>query len=171
MLKKIARSLDDHIDEILHCYEEFFTEAKELIIYDIANNVFDIGRSVCGDSCIPIMESDRSVKVSTDKRDKFISSISPFFSHDQIEKARLLLDNDRRDLRQITKGHFQTSFVLNVLKKLSSKINGNKEPSISRDSLYALLITCFAECSVDCMERKVLRKRADNAIAELKHVV
>lgn len=166
-LKKLARSLDDHLEEIMHCYDEFFNETKEMIVYDIANNVFGVGCSVCGDSCTPIMESDHSVKVSTNKRDKFIESISQSFTPDQIEQARLWLDNDGRDLRQIAKGHFQTSFVLNVLKKLSAKINGNKEPSISRDSLYALLITCFAECSEECKERKVLVQKVADAIAAL----
>ena len=167
-LKKLARSLEDHIDEILQCYDEFFNEAKEMVIYDIANNVFGIGCSVCGDSCIPILESDHSVKISVSKRDKIINSISPYFTKDQIDKARLLINNDSRNLRQITKGHFQTSFVLNVLKKMSSKINGNKVPSISKDSLFALLVNCYAGCGVDCEERKVVRQKVVDAIAALK---
>ena len=166
-LKKLARTFDDHISDIQKLYDNFFTDMKEVIAYDIANNVFGVGCSVCGDSCIPIMESNHSVKVSTDKRDAFIDKISSKFTHDQIEKAKQLLDGDERELRQIVKGHFQTSFVTNLLKKLTSQITQDKAPSISNDALYALLITCFAECSEECEERKVIKQRVSRAVAAL----
>lgn len=166
-LKKFARSLEDHLAEILQCYNDFFTDTKELLIYDIANNVFGLGCSVCGDSCMPVMESNHSVKVSTEKRDRLLQQIASAFPPEKVEKARQLLNDDQRTLRQITKGHFQTSFVMNLLKKLTSQITGDKSPSISNDALYALLITCFPSCQVDCEERKILRQRAAAATAAL----
>ena len=167
-LKKLARSFDDHVAEIKQIYEEFFADAKEIITYDIANIVFGVGCSVCGDSCIPFMESNHSIKVSGDKRKAFIEKISPSFTKEQIEKAKQLMDSDKRELRQITKGHFQTSFVANLLKKMTSQITQDKAPAISNDALFALLITCFAECSQDCEERNVIRQRVTGAVAALR---
>lgn len=167
-LKRLARSLENHIDEIKRYYDDFFEQTKEIVVYDIANNVFGIGCSVCGDSCIPIMESNHSVKVSANKRDELISQISPLFTPDQITKAKQMLEGDERDMRQIMKGHFQTSFVLNLLRKLSSEIRGDKAPNISNDSLYALLITCSAECREECKERSTLMQRVNAAKASLK---
>ena len=166
-LKKIARSLENHLLEIQQCYNDFFTDTKEMLVYDIANNVFGLGCSVCGDSCVPIMESNHSVKVSVEKRDRFLQQIAPAFPPDNIEEARRLLNDDKRTLRQIAKGHFQTSFVMNLLKKLTSQITGDKMPSISNDALYALLVTCSPDCQIDCEERKILRQRAAAAIAAL----
>lgn len=167
-LKRLARTFEDHLDEIKQSYDDFFTDVKDIITYDIANNVYGVGCSVCGDSCIPFMASNHSVKVCTDKCDKFIEKIAHCFTKEQIDKARELLDNDKRELRQIVKGHFQTSFVANLLKKLSSQITQDKAPSISSDALYALLITCFSECAEDCEERKVITQKVINAVATLR---
>lgn len=166
-LKRLARTFDDYVAEIKQMYDEFFTDTKELVTYDIANNVFGVGCSVCGDSCIPFMESNHSVKVSVGKRDAFIGKIASLFSKEQINKAKQLLGSDKRELRQIAKGHFQTSFVTNLLKKMTAQITQDRAPSISNDALYALLITCFAECSQDCEERKVIRQRVSRAVAAL----
>lgn len=166
-LKRLACSLDNHLDDIKRYYDEFFEQTKEMVVYDIANNVFGVGCSVCGDSCIPFMESNHSVKVSASKRDEFINSISSSFTKDQISQAKQWLDSDDRDMRQIMKGHFQTSFVLNLLKKMSSQIRGDKAPSISNDSLYALLITCFAECREECKEKAILKQKVNAAKAAL----
>ena len=167
-LKKLARTLDNHLDEINQYYEEFHREARELLVYDIANDLFAVGRSICGDSCIPFMESNHSLKVSSEKRDSFLKTVNQYFTPQQIKNARKYLDNDNRDLRQIIKGHFQTSFIVNLLKQLTSRIKGNGSPSISKDTLYALLITCYPECHVDCNEKKVIIKRVNDAIEALK---
>ena len=74
-LKRLAKTFDDHINEIEQIYSSFFNEAKELIAYDIANNIYGIGCSVCGDSCLPFMESNHSVTVSVEKRDAFLSKL------------------------------------------------------------------------------------------------
>lgn len=167
-LKKLARSIEDHLDEIKQSYKDFFTDAKDIITYDIANNVFGVGCSVCGDSCIPFMESNHSIKLCEDKRNSYLEKIAPWFTKEQIDKARELLEGDKRELRQIMKGHFQTSFVANLLKKLTSQIKQDKAPSISSDALYALLITCFSECAEDCKERKVINQRVSTAVEALK---
>lgn len=167
-LKKLARTLDDHLEQIEQSYSAFFSDAKEVILFDIANNIFGIGHPVCGDSCIPLMESNHSIKVSIDKRNDFLKKISGYFSKEQIDIVRKLLDKDNRNMRQIAKGHFQTAFVLNLLKKLSSQITQDKAPSLSNDALYALLITCYAGCSQNCEERKVITQRVNDAVAELR---
>lgn len=167
-LKKLARTFDDHVIEIKQIYDAFFTDAKSIITYDIANSVFGVGCSVCGDSCVPFMESNHSVRLSVDKLNTFIEKVASSFTKEQIKKAKQLIDSDKRELRQITKGHFQTSFVINLLKKMTTQITQNKAPIISKDALFALLITCFAECSQDCEERKIIRQRVTRAVAALR---
>lgn len=71
-------------------------------------------------------------------------------------------------MRQIAKGHFQTAFVSNLLRKLAANITRDKAPSISNDALYALLVTCFSGCSQLCEERNVIIQRVRNAVAALR---
>lgn len=167
-LKRLAKTFDDHLEEIQQSYSSFFSDAKELIAYDVANNVFGVGCSVCGNSCIPFMESNHSIKISVEKRDEFLKKISPNFSKEQMDKVYEMLEKDKRQLRQIAKGHFQTAFVSNLLKILTFKITKDKEPAISNDALYALLVTCFAECTHDCEEKNFIQRKASNAVAALK---
>lgn len=166
-LKKLARCLEDHLPDINTICDDYYNEIEELVVYDIANNVYGIGCSVCGSSCIPILETEHSTKVSLEKKNNLIQKIAPFFSRECLDKVRDLMNKDCRTLRQITRGHFQTSFILNLLKKLSSQITGDRSPSISNDALYALLITCYPGCSIDCQEKKVITERVAKAIAAL----
>lgn len=66
-LKRLAKCLDDHVEDIIAIYNQFCADTKELIIMDIANNILGLGCSICGDSCIPILQSNTSIKVSTKK--------------------------------------------------------------------------------------------------------
>lgn len=166
-LKRLARTLNDYLAEIQQKYTDFYNDAKELVVYDIANNIDGFGCSVCGDSCIPFLESNHSLKISTEKRDQFLHGISTNFTQESLDKARQLISNDKRELRQIAKGHFQTSFVVNLLKKLCSQITQGKAPTISNDALFALLIKCFPECRIDCEEKNVIKQRVNAAIAAL----
>ena len=166
-LKKFAKTLDDHVEEIKSIYDEFYNDIKEILIYDIANNVFRIGCNICGDSCVRFLQSNSSVKVSADKRDKFLQTKSTYFSPIQIAEVRERVNKDARELRQIAKGHFQTSFVINLIKKMTSSITQNDAPSISKEALYALLVKCFPECKVDCIERKYIKQRVKAAVTAL----
>lgn len=165
-LKRLAKCLDNHVDDIMDLYDKFCDDTKELVLYDIANNIYGLGQSVCGDSCIPIMQSNTSVKVSSDKVKSAIDKLKKTITSDKVELVRRLVDGDSRHMRQITKGHFQTSFVINMLKHLSSKY-GNNGVSLSKDALYAMLVICFPDCENDCKERKVIKNRVMAAINAL----
>lgn len=167
-LKRLAKTFDDHLEEIQQSYSSFFSDAKELIAYDVANNVFGVGCSVCGNSCIPFMESNHSIRISVEKRDDYLKKISPSFPKELIAKAYEMLEKDKRQMRQIAKGHFQTAFVSNLLKSLTVMITQDKAPAISNDALYALLVTCFSECIHDCEEKIFIQRRVSNAVAALK---
>lgn len=162
-LMKLARTRKSYFDEINGYYSAFLNDIKELIAYDIANNVYGVGRSVCGNSCCQFLESGRSFRISPVKRDKYISSLSSYFSEEQFSQALRWIDTDSRDLRQIAKGHFQTSFVINLLKEMAHSITGDRSLTITTDTLYAMLIECFEHCKEDCAERRVISQRVETA--------
>lgn len=113
--------------------------------------------------CIPILQSNTSIKVSTKKVDELIYKIKDKIAPEIIEQIRILVEKDNRHMRQVAKGHFQTSFVINLLKYLSSKYGKNKSISISKEALYAMLVTCFPECKVNCLERNTIKLRVQAA--------
>lgn len=169
-LKRLARTLDDYSTQIVSLYDSFCEDCTELIVYDIANSIFGVGCSVCGDSCIPFMKSDKSIHISQEKIDNFMKKIECKFTSQQISDARRFLKNDGRHKRQICKGHFQTSFVLNLLKYLTHQITGNHSPSISKDALYAQLVKCNPDCTqLDCKEKNYIEDCVRTAIESFQH--
>lgn len=168
-LQKLTRTLDDYTSQIQPIYEAFCDDITELLVYDIANNIFGIGCSICGDSCMPFMQSNTSVKISKDKINSFLKRVNSKFTPQQLSEARNFLNTDHRHKRQVCKGHFQTSFVINLLKHLTAEITSNHSPSISNDALYAQLVKCDPECEKDkCEESIQIRRRVASALVALK---
>lgn len=164
-VQKLARDIDDHLDEINVLYEMFSNDIKELLVYDIVNNVYRHGESIFGDSCVRFLKSNHSTSIDKDKVCELIKKNT--FPADEIKQVEELMEKDKRSIRQIAKGHFQTGFVTNLLKQLSSSISGDNCGSISSDSLFALLVKCTPDCSVDCEERDSLRKKVERAVQYL----
>lgn len=165
-VQKLARDLDDHLDEINTVYDSFCSDIKEMLVYDIVNNVYKHGHSIFGDSCVRFLKSNQSVKADNDKIEKLLNT--KLFPEEELNHVRDLMKKDERSIRQITKGHFQTGFVINLLKQMVSTISGENCGTLSLDSLYALLVKCTPECTVDCKERNTIRRKVNRAIQYLK---
>lgn len=161
-LQKLSRELSDYTEEINKIYDEFCERIKELVVYDITNNIYSHGLSVMGDSCTRFLKSAHSYEIDNNKVGDYIKKLP--FPNDELEEVREMMASDPRPVRQIAKGHFQTAFVLNLLKKLVSRITGNNPGTLSCDSLYALLVTCPRDCSLTCMERDLIRQRVQRAV-------
>lgn len=67
------------------------------------------------------------------------------------------INNDKRNMRQIAKGHFQTSFVINLIKNVL----------IQKDFLYALLVHCSPYCNKRNCEYEEIRLQVDKALSFL----
>lgn len=165
-VQKLARDIEDHLGEINMAYDSFCDDIKEMLVYDIVNNVYKHGHSIFGDSCVRFLKSNHSVNVDKEKIEEILNTKS--FPTEELNHVRDLMKTDDRSIRQIAKGHFQTGFVTNLLKQMASTISGDNCGTLSRDSLYALLVKCTSECTVDCKERNVIRKKVNRAIQYLK---
>lgn len=157
-IKKLSRTIDDKTENIEQCYELFGNDTKELIAYDIANNIHNIGIKVTGDSCCRFLRSNKSCQIDSSKISAYIESIKPYFTSVNIDEVLHMINTDGRNMRQITKGHFQTSFVVNLIKSLVRQIS-RTDISISEDSLYALLVNCTPDCNRECNEISVIKSR------------
>lgn len=166
-IKKLSRSLEDKTNDIIRCYTQFGDEIKELIAYDIANNIYKLGIKVTGDSCSRFLMSSQSCRIDTSKVSKFLEQLRPSFEGVDMRRIIHLIDKDSRNMRQITKGHFQTTFVINMIKEIAKKTTNTKK-TLSDDVLYALLINCPSSCSHKCIEKNVIKSRIELALKFLK---
>ena len=166
-IKNISRSLEDKIETIESLYHEFCLLTKELLVYDITSNKYKKGISIFDDSCKRFLTSNNSVRISQEKIDQFITGIKSQFNEDDLNEIRQQIEKDKRPLRNIIKGHFQTDFVRNVIKYLSES-NDKKGVSISNDALFALLIECTPKCTNSCEEKNYLIHKIDEAKSYIK---
>lgn len=161
-LQKLSRNFKDYKPEIEVGMNTFFDEVRSLVIYDIVNNVYKHGISVLGDSCARFLKSSKSIKVDSSKVDTFLNGLS--FPKDETDAIDLLVSNDPRPKYQIIKGHFLTSYIINLLKKIVHDENkGSVE--ISKDMLYSLLVNCSSNCRFKktCSERRSIQIRVAKA--------
>jgi hypothetical protein len=162
-VKKLSKTTEDITEGIKLRYEQFGHDIKELVAYDIANDVNEIGVEVLGSSCVRFLKSNNSITVDPAKVSAYIEGLKPHFIDVDIDHIRQLMDTDGRSMRQITKGHFQTSFIINLIKSLVKKISGT-QVSLSDVTLYALLVNCSHFCSQECYEISMIRASIDRAL-------
>lgn len=162
-VKKLSKTTVDTTEDIQLRYKQFGLDIKELVAYDIANNINEIGVEVLGNSCVRFLKSNSSINIDATKVSSYIEGLKPHFASVDIDHIRQLMDTDGRTMRQITKGHFQTSFIINLIKSLVNKTSGT-QVSLSDVTLYALLVNCSHFCSQECDEVSMIRAGIDRAL-------
>ena len=111
-----------------------------------------------GNSCVRFLKSNSSINIDATKVSSYIEGLKPHFASVDMDHIRQLMDTDGRTMRQITKGHFQTSFIINLIKSLVNKTSGTQV------TLYALLVNCSHFCSQECDEVSMIRAGIDRAL-------
>lgn len=162
----MCRSLKDNTEEICTYFSRFGNDTKELIAYDIANNINKVGISVAGDSCQRFMKSNSSCEIDISKILIYIDSIKQNFDSESIQEIVKQMDADEREMRQITKGHFQTAFVINLIKHIVKEVS-QSVVTISDCSLFALLVNCTPSCKIACREKQYISQKTNFALEYL----
>jgi len=139
IVNKYCRSKVVRLEEVMIAMNAFTDSCRQLIVYDICNHRNGIGVSVCGDSCIRLLESNSSHAISSKKIDQFISSIESNFPDTALEECDELLSKSNKDLWFHIKGHFLTHFIINLIRNKCNDAIG-KAVGINMDSLYALTV-------------------------------
>lgn len=140
-ISKFCRKKVDISDDYNKWIENFSTSVRELIILDIANHKFQKGISIFGDNCFKFLKGQKSFEICNLKTEKFIESVKPNFSTEEIETVENLLNKTEKDLWFHIKGHFITHAIINLIKKLVRK-NSGQTISLTTDFLYTLTIEC-----------------------------
>lgn len=127
------------VDNIISIYQSFENNSKDLLIYDILSNKLDSNVSVLGDSCMRHLKSNKSIEICTNKVTQYINSLGLNFNENYLTNISSKIDASNLSIYQIIKGHFLTSFIINIIRLYVKQIR-DKEITINTDNLYSLVI-------------------------------
>ncbi len=140
-ISKFCRKKVDISVDYNNWLEDFSTSVRDLLILDIANHKFQKGVSIFGDNCCKFLKGHKSFEICNLKTEKFIKSVKPSFSIEEIETVEHLVNQTEKDLWFHIKGHFITHAIINLIKKIVHK-NSGQTISLTSDFLYTLTIDC-----------------------------
>jgi len=135
--------------------KKFEKECRLLLVYDIANMIYNKGVSVFGDSCYKYLEDNNSCNISKDKVMRKIYEIKDLFEKEEINEIKRKIRRSKKESRYLIKGHFLTASVINYIKEYLKK-QGVKV-KISGDTLFANVKTCSINCEKKCEDMEYLR--------------
>lgn len=137
-LAKKPKSLKEEIEKWA---EDFSNNLYDLLVYDVANHVFDKGVQVFGNNCQRFLENRTAKEVSNKQVSDYINGIKGSFAEEEINHVKDLISKTEKGLWFHLKGHFVTHGVINLIQHHVKTISGSK-CSLPLDSLYALTIDC-----------------------------
>jgi len=129
----------DETKEIDSCISTFESDVRTLLIYDILSNKLQTSKKVLGDSCMRHLKNSKSTKLCSEKIQKYIESLELNFSEILIEEINTKFNDSNKRLSSIIKGHFLTTFIINLIKSYVKKFR-NKEITLNTDNLYSEVI-------------------------------
>ena len=141
IITKLCKQKVDLMEELKIWRDEFSESAYELLVLDIANHKYGKGVSVFGDNCQPLLLSQKSHRICSEKKTRFINTIKDSFKNNEIELVKKLIEDSKKDTWFLLKGHFTTNAIINVIKYYMKKLTGSSI-GISKDILYSFTIDC-----------------------------
>ncbi|WP_417371286.1 DUF4435 domain-containing protein [Gelidibacter japonicus] len=148
-------------EEIGKWAESFSNNLYGLLIYDIANHVYDKGIQVFGNNCQRFLKSGTSREVCNTQVSNYLENIKKHFTEAEINEVKEKLSKSKKDIWFHLKGHFITNGIINLIQHHVKQINGTK-CNISHDSLYAL--------TIDCTEKWNSRVDINTIISKIKKI-
>lgn len=171
VVAKYGRSTeaDKFADEVSVWYQEFCADCMPLLVYDLASVKSRIRVEVMGGSSHRFLVSGTSCNLSKRGISSHIDSIGHLFSKKEIAECESLVRNDGRDVRYLIRGHFLTSAIIKLIKKLVIGESGRRI-SVSKDTLFTLTVDNCLHCGSECEEISKMRDGVERAIKSLSDI-
>lgn len=119
----------------------FFESVKNLIYYDIYNELNQKGTSIVGDNCSKFLTTKNSFIICDDKIDSFLKSLDFNLTQSNLDDIDKLTGAVPREINDYIRGHFLFSAVATLISSII-KQNG-KKISFSNDSFFTSLLLAF----------------------------
>lgn len=141
IVSKFCKKRTDVSDKIIEWKNRFCEDVHKLVVYDVANHLYNKSVPVMKYGSSRFLSSNKSSLLSQEKVDLYIESIKDKFSDHEINHVSELLNQSEKDLWFHIKGHFLTNAIMNLIKKLV-KIESGNNITISNDMLYVNSVDC-----------------------------
>lgn len=141
VIQKLGKKPKKIKEDLEKWTESFSNNLYDLLVYDVANQIYDKGIKVFGDNCLRFLKNKSSIEVCNTKISNYIKSLEEHFTEVEINEVKKIIDNSPKKLWFHLKGHFITHGIINLIQHYVRIMTGTK-CDISHDSLYALTIDC-----------------------------
>lgn len=169
IINNLAKTKTELVAIIHSWYDIICKTCQDLILYNIANNIYGKGVKVFGDNCCRYLVPSNSCKLCKSEIDLYVSDIKCYFCDEEIEKSNMLVGSYTYHNRYLIKGHFLTHAVINLIKVLVKKITG-KKVILPIDNLYALTVDGCNKCKNICEELNSIIEKVKLAHAAIERI-
>jgi len=166
-INNLSHNVTNRVDFISQWMTKFCNDAEELIIYDLAREMYGTAIEVFGNNCSRFLTTPRSSYLDKNKITAFISSIKKHFSRGEIKESKRQLTMCKMQYKYIISGHFLTNGVINLIKNAARR-HIRRRPVIPLASLYALTCDGCIRCVNHCPEFAVVEQRINNAVSSIR---
>ncbi|MCT3899504.1 DUF4435 domain-containing protein [Elizabethkingia anophelis] len=144
IIKNFSRIQDDNLPvdvekEINDIILNFETSIKQILIYEITNEIYQKGISVLGANTCKFLKNNQSIELCENKITNFIEEIKNNFQESELNSISEKLEQNDKPLWFIVRGHFLTNFVINIIKKMVNKLS-DRRINLPIEVIYPLFI-------------------------------
>lgn len=158
-----ARKVKNYKKDVSEWLNEFAEKIRELLEFDLANEIHGKGIQVMGSNCCRFLKSNSSHISEETKIKTFIKSIEGNFTNGEIADAGNRIKKSAKSIFYVIRGHFLTNAVINFIKHKVHTESG-KDVTFSPENLFTHLLLNF---EAKCMKNKDV-KFIENQISNLK---
>lgn len=138
---------------------------RDLVAYDLANNLFQKGLCVIPDNCTRFMRGQSSTELDLNKLEKYLEDLSGTISDDELAHARELINSSGTRMRRIIRGHFLASLAQKHIAENLKK--SGRGQNISFEAVYASAIASFKRLITSGDEKVFYQNSVTNALTAL----
>lgn len=167
LLKKMRR-LDYTPDDTAHKWIESFCEdAKELMVFDMANEYYGKEVNIMSVSCQKFLKNNSSSILSKQKIEDFLNGINSNFQQNEIDAIKKLIEDSEMPVNKIIRGKFLTNGIINFLKQECKRDEGSCK-TFTIESLFIHTVDGCQSCNEHCDSYVKMHKSCIDAINSLE---
>ncbi|UXY53568.1 DUF4435 domain-containing protein [Pseudomonas tohonis] len=145
--------------------DDLLEKLRDLVAYDLANNLFQKGLCVIPDNCTKFMRGQNSAELDPAKLERYLEELSTKISSAELDHARNLINNSGIHIRRVIRGHFLASLAQkHIAENLKQSGRGQ---NISFEAVYASAMSSFKRLITSSDEKTFYQTSVTNALAAL----
>jgi len=141
VVKQYSKTIKSSVIEITEAIFELCKKLYKLIVYDVANDLFDKSVSMLSNSCSKYLLVEHSYQLCDKKIDATVNKFRHLFTVDELKYCEKHIKKSKKEIWFYIRGHFLTTWLYKLIKTLSETRSGVKV-DITYDAIYSAFIDC-----------------------------